>query len=102
MKIKKNDKVVVITGKDKGKIGKVTRAFPSTDMVLVDGVNKKKKHAKSKKSGKKGEILDIFYPVHVSNVKIIDPETEKGVRIAKKLVDGKFVRVSAKSGKELG
>lgn len=70
MFIKKEDKVIVITGKDKGKTGKVTKAFPREDMVLIEGVNMKKKHMKSRKNGQKGEIIDKAYPIHVSNVKI--------------------------------
>lgn len=69
MFIKKDDKVIVITGKDKGKTGKVSKAFPREDMVLVEGVNMKKKHMKSRKSGQKGEIISKAYPIHVSNVK---------------------------------
>ncbi len=71
MKIKKGDKVIVITGKDKGKSGPVIRAFPKTDQVLVEGINKKKVHKKPKKSNEKGKIIEQAAPVHVSNVKKI-------------------------------
>ena len=70
MKIKKNDNVVIITGKDKGKKGKVVKAFPKMDMVLIEGVNLKKKHQKSTKGSGKGQIIEMSHPVHVSNVKI--------------------------------
>ena len=70
MKIKKNDNVIVIAGKDKGKTGKVLKAFPKLDMVLVDGVNIKKKHQRATKSNSKGQIVEKPLPVHVSNVKI--------------------------------
>jgi large subunit ribosomal protein L24 len=69
MKIKKGDKVIVITGKDKGKSGPVLKAFPKIDMVLVEGVNKKKLHKRPKKSNEKGKIIEQATPVHVSNVK---------------------------------
>lgn len=69
MKIKKGDKVIVITGKDKGKSGPVIKSFPKIDMVLVEGVNKKKVHKRPRKSGEKGKIIDRATPVHVSNVK---------------------------------
>lgn len=72
MKIKKGDKVKVITGKDKGKEGKIVKAFPAQDMVLVEGVNIKKKHMRPKKSGQKGQIVEMSAPVHVSNVKKTD------------------------------
>ena len=71
MKIKKGDKVMVITGKDKGKSGTVVKAFPKDFMVLVEGVNKKKLHKRPKKKGEKGKIIEQAAPIHVSNVKKI-------------------------------
>lgn len=69
MKIKKGDKVIVLTGKDKGKKGAVVKAFPKDDAVLVEGVNIKKVHQKTRKQGEKGKIIEKAYPIHVSNVK---------------------------------
>jgi large subunit ribosomal protein L24 len=69
MKIKKGDKVKVVTGKDKGKSGSVVRAFPKFDLVLVDGVNVKKVHKRPRKQNEKGKIVDQATPIHVSNVK---------------------------------
>lgn len=69
MKIKKGDKVKVITGKDKGKSGSVVKAFPKDSRVLVEGVNIKKLHRKPRKEGEKGKIIDQAAPIHVSNVK---------------------------------
>jgi len=69
MKIKKGDKVIITTGKDKGKTGLVLKAFPKDDLVLVEGVNKKKLHKRPKKSNEKGKIIEQDTPVHVSNVK---------------------------------
>ena len=71
MKIKKGDKVTVITGKDKGKSGTVVRAFPKDFMVLVEGINKKKLHKRPKKSNEKGKVIEQAAPIHVSNVKKI-------------------------------
>lgn len=71
MKIKKGDKVEVITGKDKGKKGPVVKAFPKLDMVLVESVNMKKRHTKPKKQGQKGQIVEMAMPIHVSNVRKI-------------------------------
>ena len=71
MKIKKGDKVIVITGKDKGKSGPVVKAFPKELKVLVEGVNKKKLHKKPKKQGEKGKIIEQATPIHVSNVKLM-------------------------------
>lgn len=70
MHVKKGDNVIVLAGKDKGKIGKISRAFPREDKVLVEGVNIKKVHERSKKSGGKGTIIEKTFPIHVSNVKI--------------------------------
>lgn len=71
MKIKKDDKVKIITGKDKGKTGKVLRAFPKFDQIIVEGVNVKKRHQKATRSGQKGQIIDKTMPIHVSNAKKI-------------------------------
>ncbi len=101
MKIKKNDKVIMIAGKDKGKTGSVSKVMPKKDMVLVAGVNMKKKHQRPKKRGEKGQIIDVAYPVHVSNVMVTDPDTKKAVRVGKKLVGDRFLRVSKKSGQEI-
>lgn len=71
MKIKKNDKVKIIAGKDKGKTGKVLRALPKKDQIIVEGVNIKKRHQKPTQSNQKGQILDKTMPIHVSNAKKI-------------------------------
>jgi len=80
MKIKKDDNIIVIAGKDKGKKGKVIKAIPSLDKVIVEGVNIVKRHTKSTSRDKKGEILEIAAPIHVSNVKLAEKkktETKK-------------------------
>ena len=71
MKIKKGDKVKIITGKDKGKTGTVLKSFPKDFAVLVENVNKKKLHQKPKKQGEKGKIIEQAAPINVSNVKKI-------------------------------
>ncbi len=70
MHVKKGDNVIVLAGKDKGKTGKILKAFPREDQVLVEGVNTKKVHERQKKSGAKGTIIEKNFPIHVSNVKI--------------------------------
>ncbi|MEX2013380.1 MAG: 50S ribosomal protein L24 [Parcubacteria group bacterium] len=70
MHVKKGDNVIVLAGKDKGKTGKILRAFPKQDQVLVEGVNAKKVHERAKKNGVKGTIIEKNFPIHVSNVKI--------------------------------
>jgi|TARA_Y100000310_G_scaffold17779_1_gene17589 large subunit ribosomal protein L24 len=69
MFIKKGDNVVIISGKDKGKSGKVLRALPKKDQIIVEGVNIKKRHQKPTKNNQKGQILDKTMPIHVSNAK---------------------------------
>ena len=72
MKVKKGDMVKVISGKDRGKSGKVLRAFPKEDLVVVEGVNVKKRHQRATKTNQKGQIIDKTMPVHVSNVMLVD------------------------------
>lgn len=98
MKIKKGDNVIVISGKDRGKTGKVLRAFPKDGRVIIDGINIKKKHQRPTKKNQKGQILDIASPLHVSNVQVVDEQSGKGTRIGYQVEKGKKVRVSKKSG----
>jgi large subunit ribosomal protein L24 len=68
MHVKKGDNVVVLAGKDKGKTGKIIKALPKKDRVVVEGVNIVKRHQRSRKGGEKGQIVDRGLPIHVSNV----------------------------------
>ncbi len=99
MKIKKNDNIIVIAGKDKGKSAKVVRAFPKTNLIVVEGINLKKKHQRANKSNSKGQIIEKAMPIHVSNVMLV--EGKKGVRVGKKIMGDKKVRISRKTGKEI-
>lgn len=72
MHVKKGDSVIVLAGKDKGKTGKILRALPKENQVLVEGVNLKKVHQRSKKGKGKGEIIEKNFPIHVSNVKFYE------------------------------
>jgi len=101
MRIRKGDNVIIISGKDKGKSGKVLHAYPKSSTVLVDGVNVKKRHKRPAKSGQKGQIIDKMLPVHVSNTMLVDPKGGKPTRIKMKEVKGKKIRVTVKSGTEL-
>ena len=101
MKLKKNDNVIVITGKDKGQKGKITRVLVSKNKVVVEGVNMMKKHQRPRKSGEKGQMISIAMPLAASNVMIVDPKTGKGSRIGKKKVGDKMVRVAKKSDQEI-
>ncbi len=82
MKIKKNDNIIVIAGKDKGKTGKVAKAFPADSMVLIEGVNMHKKHQRATRSNSKGQVVEKAMPIHVSNVMLLDGK--KRVRVSKR------------------
>ncbi len=81
MSIKKNDTVRILAGRDKGKTGKVLRVFPKISRVLVEGVNKVKKHQKPRKSGQKGQIVEISLPMHISNVASTEEPKKKVVKV---------------------
>ncbi|WP_082235761.1 50S ribosomal protein L24 [Halobacillus massiliensis] len=101
MHVKKGDKVVVISGKDKGKQGTILEAYPKKDRVLVEGVNEVKKHAKPSQDNPQGGILTQEAPIHVSNVMPIDPKSGEPTRVGYKVEDGKKVRIAKKSGEAL-
>ncbi len=100
MKIKKGDKVIVITGKDKGKTGEVTKAMPKESKVIVSGVNVSKRHQKPSQENA-GGIVNKEMPIHVSNVAIVDPKTGKVTKVAKKVIEGRKVRVAKRSGETI-
>ncbi|OCA81011.1 50S ribosomal protein L24 [Bacillus sp. FJAT-27225] len=99
MHVKKGDKVMVISGKDKGKTGTILEAYPKQNRVLVEGVNIVKKHSKPSQANPQGGINSQEAPVHVSNVMPVD-KSGKPSRVGHKVVDGKKVRVT-KSGEVL-
>lgn len=97
--VKKEDTVMVISGKDKGKKGRIIAAFPRENRVLVEGVNMVKKHSKPTQQNPQGGIINQEAPIHVSNVMLIDPKSGQPTRIGYKILDnGKKVRVAKKSG----
>lgn len=104
MKIKKGDKIVVIAGKDKGKTGTVTLAFPKKSQVLIDGVHVVTRHQKSKQTRSQGQIINKSMPIHVSNVALAG-EKNKAVRVGytveKEGAKTKKVRVARPSGKQI-
>jgi len=81
MKIHKGDQVLIISGKDRGRKSKVLEAFPKESRVVVEGINLRKKHMKPKKSGEKGQIIEIPAPLSVSNVKLICSKCGKAARV---------------------
>ena len=98
MKIKKGDQVLLISGKDKGKKGKVMNVFPKEGRIIVEGVNLIKKSVKPKKSGEKGQIVQRAGSVSVSNAKIICSKCGKAERLGYKIEGEKKYRVCKKCG----
>ena len=93
MNIKKGDKVVMLTGKDRGKRGKVIRAFPHKNQIIVERVNQKKKHQRPRKTGQKGETITITLPVDASNALLYCENCKRGVRVGMKFVGDSKTRV---------
>jgi len=81
MRIKKSDTVLIISGKDRGKKGKVIKALPKENKIVVEGVNLRKKHTRPRRQGEKGQIVEIAAPFDVSNVKLICPKCKKPTRV---------------------
>ena len=101
MHFKTGDKVVVISGKDKGKEGTITKVLRSENRVVVEGVNVVKKHVKGN-GQQAGSITEMEAPIHASNVMILDPKTKKPTRIGHSInKDGKKIRVTKKSNSSL-
>ena len=98
IKLKKQDLVKVITGKSKGTTGRIIQVFEAEGRVLVEGVNKAKKHQKPGRGSEKGGIIEKEMPVHISNVMLVNKGNEP-VKVRKIVENGKRIRVEKKSGK---
>ena len=99
MKIRRDDTVLVISGNDKGKRGRVLRVIPEQDRLIVEGIRMMKKHTKPTQRDPQGGIVEREAPIHVTNVMVIDPHNDEPTRVGKKrLDDGRNVRVAARSG----
>ena len=101
MKLKKGDNGIVLSGNDKGKNGEVLEIIPSTQKVIVKGINVRKKHVKPRKAGEEGGIVASEYPIHSSKVNVVCPKCGKASKIGYKIEDGKKVRVCKKCGANL-
>lgn len=101
MKIKKGDTVLVICGKDRGRKGKVIKALPKKEKVIVEGINLVKKHQRPRRSGEKGEIVQKPAPIHVSNLKLICPKCKKPTRVGYKKMGEKKYRFCKKCKSEI-
>lgn len=107
MRIRTDDQVVVISGKDRGKTGKVLRTEPKKNRVYVEGLNIIKRHERPRSTGdmataNPGGIVEKEGPIHVSNVMVLDPKGNKGTRLGvRRTDDGKRVRIARRSGEEV-
>jgi len=100
-KIKKGDKVIVLTGRDKGKNGEVLKIITETNKALVSGINQVKKHTKPSAAGN-GGIITKEAPIHLSNIALLDPKSGKATRVGFKVEkDGTKTRVAKRSGESL-
>lgn len=98
-KIKKGDKVIVTTGRDKGKKGEVLKVFPKENRAIVSGVNTAKRHTKPSQANPQGGIQPKDLPIHLSNLALVDPKSGDATRVGFKVLgDGRRVRVAKKSG----
>lgn len=101
MNIKKNDTVVVLSGKDKNKKGKVLVAMPAENKLIVEKVNVATCHTKPRKQGEEGGIIKRETPIRSCKVALYCPKCDRGVRVGYKMVDGKKIRICRKCGSEI-
>ena len=101
MKIKTGDNVIVLSGKDKGKTGKVLRADPKGQKVIVEGVNVATKHQRPRKQGDEGGIIKIETPIYASKLQVVCPKCGKATRVGHKIENGTKSRVCKKCGANL-
>ena len=100
-RIRKNDSVMVMAGKERGKIGKVIRVIPSEDRAVVERLNMVKRHRKPRGPQDTGGIMEKEAPVHLSNLMLIDPQDGRPTRVGFTVVDGRKLRVSRRTGNVL-
>jgi large subunit ribosomal protein L24 len=86
MKIHKNDNVMVISGNDRGKTGKVLKVFPKNSRVIIEGINLRKRHTKPSQKNPQGGIIEKEAPIHASNVMLLDPKTNEPTRLGSQII----------------
>ncbi len=101
MKIKKGDRVLIISGKYRGKTGKVLAVFPKEKRVLVEGINLAKKHQKPRREGEKGQVIEMPRPIDVSNLKLICPKCGKATRVGYRIEGKRKYRICKRCGQEI-
>lgn len=101
MKLKKGDSVLIISGKDKGRVAKILKSIPKEGKILVEGMNVKSKHVKPKKQGEQGQVVKISLPMDVSNTKFLCPKCSKASRLGYKVDGDKKFRICKKCKSEV-
>lgn len=101
LRIKKGDSVVVITGKNRGKRGKVIKILPDAGRLIVEGVNMIKRHERSRKQGQSGQIIEAAAPIDASNVQLVCQSCNRGVRTGSNIVNNSRQRVCRKCGRAI-
>ena len=101
MRIKKDDTILIITGKDKGKKGKVIESFPRQNKITIEGANLVKKHRRPKNDKEKGQIVELPRPISVSNVQLICPKCNKPSRVGYRLTEKGKYRICKKCNQEI-
>ncbi len=101
MKIKKNDTVLIISGKDKGKKAKVLESFPKINKIIVEGVNIVKKHRRPRNEKEKGQVIELAKPISVSNVKLVCPKCSQSTRVGYRLTEKEKFRICKKCEQEI-
>jgi large subunit ribosomal protein L24 len=101
VKLKKEDMVLVIAGKDRGRTAKIIKAFPRKMQILVEGINIKNKHVRPKKQGEKGQMVKIPTPINVSNVKFLCPKCKKASRLSYSIGGAEKLRICKKCKSEV-
>ena len=99
-KLKKGDDVIVLTGKDKGKTGKILKMLPKQTKAIVSEINRVKKNQKPD-NNQPGGIIDKEMPIHISNLSFYDRDQNKGIKVGFKIINNKKVRINKSSGKEI-
>lgn len=101
MRIKKGDTVLIIAGKDKGRKGKIIQSLPQESRILVEGLNLRKKNVKPKRTGEKGQIIQMPAPLNISNAMLICPKCSRAARVGYKIEGKTKYRYCKKCGKEI-
>ena len=101
MKIRKGDSVFIVSGKERGKRGKILKTFPKQERVVIEGINLRKKHLRARRAGEKGQIVENPAPIFISNVKLICSKCGKATRIGYKVTNKGKYRFCKKCGQQI-